>query len=566
MANDNSPNNGRSKTFELGLVMAGAVSAGAYTAGVVDFLIQALDTWQQARDEQKPYCPNHEVKLEVMAGASAGGMTAALTTAVLAGEITPMTQIPPTGPVNNKLYECWVQQIDIKPLLGDRDLGGQYIKSLLDSTVLDEIADNAFHIDPVDVPRRYVDDQLHLYLSLTNLRGVPYRITFGGRRDTGHSLSLHADYIKFVASKNKPELSAGLWLNPGDLNDANWQLLKQAALASGAFPIGLAPRLLSRWATDYGRRRWAIPLDRPVVEDDEGRCQQLAEIPPYWPHSFMPVEPPGQPDYKFLCIDGGLMNNEPLELARRQLTGPDGRNPRQASQARRTVILIDPFPNYASFTPEYEPADDIFRIAMSMFNSLRYQAQFKPDELVLAAREDVYSRFMIAPSRTEANGERALYPLACGVLGGFGGFLSEAFRQHDFQLGRRNCQQFLRRHFVLPESADNPLFDDWTDTMRNRYRVKRDNEYFLPIIPLIGATETEVERLPWPRYSVEEFQTLRRLVEARAQKLGGRMIELYIQGWLNYLARVVWWQKRSSVTNRIMNHIQASLETWGLMA
>ena len=33
-------------TFEIGLVMAGAVSAGAYTAGVVDFLIEALDEYK----------------------------------------------------------------------------------------------------------------------------------------------------------------------------------------------------------------------------------------------------------------------------------------------------------------------------------------------------------------------------------------------------------------------------------------------------------------------------------------------------------------------------------------
>src|SRR4051812_2335307 len=31
--------------FDIGLVMAGAVSAGAYTAGAIDFLLQALDTW-----------------------------------------------------------------------------------------------------------------------------------------------------------------------------------------------------------------------------------------------------------------------------------------------------------------------------------------------------------------------------------------------------------------------------------------------------------------------------------------------------------------------------------------
>jgi hypothetical protein len=32
-------------TFEIGLVLAGAVSAGAYTAGVLDFLYEALDYW-----------------------------------------------------------------------------------------------------------------------------------------------------------------------------------------------------------------------------------------------------------------------------------------------------------------------------------------------------------------------------------------------------------------------------------------------------------------------------------------------------------------------------------------
>jgi predicted patatin/cPLA2 family phospholipase len=45
------------KTFEIGLVMAGAISAGSYTAGVIDFLIHALDAWegekQKERDEKK---------------------------------------------------------------------------------------------------------------------------------------------------------------------------------------------------------------------------------------------------------------------------------------------------------------------------------------------------------------------------------------------------------------------------------------------------------------------------------------------------------------------------------
>lgn len=36
-------------TFKLCITMAGAVSAGAYTAGVLDYLIETLDLWEKAR-------------------------------------------------------------------------------------------------------------------------------------------------------------------------------------------------------------------------------------------------------------------------------------------------------------------------------------------------------------------------------------------------------------------------------------------------------------------------------------------------------------------------------------
>ena len=63
-------------TFRLGINMAGAVSAGSYTAGVLDFLIEALDAWYAAK-EHRDAVPMHEVSLEVLSGASAGGMCAA---------------------------------------------------------------------------------------------------------------------------------------------------------------------------------------------------------------------------------------------------------------------------------------------------------------------------------------------------------------------------------------------------------------------------------------------------------------------------------------------------------
>lgn len=49
-------------TFELGLVMAGAVSGGAYAAGVVDFLFEALTAWEAAK-QADPDVPDHRVEI-----------------------------------------------------------------------------------------------------------------------------------------------------------------------------------------------------------------------------------------------------------------------------------------------------------------------------------------------------------------------------------------------------------------------------------------------------------------------------------------------------------------------
>jgi predicted acylesterase/phospholipase RssA len=73
--------------FQLGLALAGAISAGAYTAGVLDFLLQALSEWEKHRGE--PATPRHRVVLKVIAGASAGAITGALGTIALALAIQP---------------------------------------------------------------------------------------------------------------------------------------------------------------------------------------------------------------------------------------------------------------------------------------------------------------------------------------------------------------------------------------------------------------------------------------------------------------------------------------------
>jgi len=47
-------------TYELALVLGGTVSAGCYTAGIFDFLLEALDTWTAAKDRSDPRAPHSE--------------------------------------------------------------------------------------------------------------------------------------------------------------------------------------------------------------------------------------------------------------------------------------------------------------------------------------------------------------------------------------------------------------------------------------------------------------------------------------------------------------------------
>jgi hypothetical protein len=162
------------------------------------------------------------------------------------------------------------------------------------------------------------------------------------------------------------------------------------------------------------------------------------------------------------------------------------------------------------------------------------QARFKPEELELAEDPDVYSRFLISPSREDATGRPVEPAMASAILGGFGGFLSETFRQHDFQLGRRNCQQFLRRHFCLPET--NRLFRDWDEGTRQRHCVRGadrapvsyregDNTRMLPIIPLLGEAAREVPQRPAPRARDVDLEALKDLIGRRVLAVGRTFID-----------------------------------------
>lgn len=496
--------NSQRRVFYLGLNMTGAISAGAYTAGVLDFLIDALDTWYAERAvQQQKYgddfakweIPAHEVRLVVMSGASAGGMTAAIAAAALCEPFTPVRAVPAAGaPPANRLYQSWVSQIDLKYLLGSSDLQGSRarVESLFDSTQIDAIAQDALQVrNPLPVRRPYVADGLKLILTLTNLKGIPYAIEDNAGSAETQTL-YHADQQNFQVWWDQAASSEGaIPLSPR--NPANWPILQQAAKATGAFPLALRPRVLARTTTEYNRRQWKMQVPDPQPENGACECEKLQEMPPSFGTD-------AAISFSTLNVDGGVTNNSPFDCAYNELSQSDpkqpiGRPPTSAEDADRAVISIAPFLSAPDFSLTAELDPSMLSVAAQLADTVVNQSRIEGEVIKLTKDQDVYSAFHISPSIDQTT----VHALASASFAGFGGFIAQAFRDHDYQLGRRNCQWFLQQYLALP--ANNVVMRQYEGRERMHHEFgmgPAGGNPGISLIPLLGglATEITVVRTP----------------------------------------------------------------------
>lgn len=566
--------------FDIGLTLAGAISAGAYTAGVVDFLIEALDAWEKAKRDKSVDAPRHSVGLRVVSGASAGSITAAILGGCLKYNFPHVRKkdVDSSFASGNPLYDSWVNKIDIKYLLQTRDLGnGTAPLSLLDSTSLIEIAEEAINYG-TNVPaseRSYLGNPLRFIFTLTNLRGVPFNVEHAGS-NYPHIMTMHGDNFRYVLSglgrTKYPARRANEYQLTYPTGSAKWggewERFAKASLASGAFPVGLSPWELTRQATDYADMS-------VVVSGGDGRPAEVVKINPYWSNA----NPKPDGEYCFVNVDGGTINNEPLDLARIELADNDplSRNERNGLKADRAVIMVAPFMGAEKPGPTKIADVGLLSGIMSTFGALKNQARFNPADVALALKESVYSRFLVAPARSDRVTKMSETSIACGSLGGFGGFFHRKFRQHDFLLGRRNCQQFLLKHFTLPE--DNVLFKGvWTADQMNVYGVTTTGsdgspQRELPVIPLmfeINPTlnkNAEELQADWPvnAFNPDDVEggvsdRLDGLFNAMAKEdsVGAKLRgAIFWAGWKLYA--------KPKLKGLVMEHIRAKLTDHGLL-
>lgn len=546
--------------FKIGINMAGAISAGAYTAGVLDFLTEALDEWYAAKKNGETV-PMHDVMIEVFSGASAGGMCAAISSVMLYQNFEHIHDVNQRN-TNNVFYESWVNKIDIVPLLHTGDLTrGAAVVSLLNSKIIDEIA--AYALKPTGLPpvmRPYVSPTLTLFLSLTNLRGVPYSLNGAAPGSIEETTFFYGDRIRFQTISGGDTAPPSACTRALDLSKpgapGGWDVLQTAAMATGAFPVFLAPRILKRTLAEYDPPGW------------ESVASAATGTPPPIP----PNIPPADADpFVTLNVDGGVTNNDPFNYAHDYLLSLAPRiagtgNPQDALTVDRAVIGIAPFPTTNTFDPKFKPhrAAAITSALPKLFDALVSQSRFFGESLSAIMNGVTFGRFVIAPSddrlveqyRESANGDPAQQPpaLQCATLGAFGGFFCRAFRAHDYALGRRNCQKFLRDYFVLP--TDNAIvkasLDAMDDVIRaamiEKFRRPAPGKYWesgpqivqgggtlpaaqriadrewLPIIPLCGSAVAEVPHPVRQKISSSDVNRIVSLVSKRLRKLGGVVV------------------------------------------
>lgn len=509
------------KTFKIGLCMAGAVSAGAYTAGVIDYLMEALDDWEKRKAAGEANVPNHQVEIPVIGGASAGGITGFLLASQLQRAFKPLKTL--NGDLKgehpeNLFYHTWVDLTKddiLKRLLNTDDLKKGEINSLLNAVFIEEVAQRALTAQSQNlINRPYFSAVVKLFATLTNSNGFEYKIYFeeDDHQQGSYRMKQHADTVTFAV--NQTEYKGDGWIPLDFVSGKNLKVAREAAMSTAAFPIGLKARTITREKKHVLDNVWLQPFfDKNITEE---------------------LNAP----YKNLNIDGGTINNEPFEKVRELLNKITGENEEKFNEHNTfesTMLMIDPFPgDEENPTTDQSPPSstnplntDLRILIPSILSTLLNQLRAKTTELKNAMDKTKAGAYLIAPCRFEQqNGNeiriRGAKALASGALGGFSGFLKKEFRIHDFFLGRANCERFLREHFTLPEGCENPIFIDGYQNVSNPDHFK-NSKGELQIIPIFTHEKNDGMYMPdfgngknWPSVPKGHFDSYGNAVKKRA--------------------------------------------------
>lgn len=543
-------------TFHLGITMAGAVSAGCYTAGVLDYLFEVLDLWDKAKKGEiegidNELVPKNKVLIDAMGGTSAGGMATVISSLyAISGKINSVKEVP-ENPMQsqNLLYDSWVHLDDNEEgktfsKIWDTDDLKENLGSLFNSKVIDAISEKSFNnLDLVDdftthikekLPA-FISPDLELLISHTLLRGIPLAVDFNAeiakrRIDSpNHSTFEHYLISHFKLNKGNPvDENNYLWLNPYQSEYAN--KIKLSTISTGAFPIGLKYRDFDK--SQFNESYIKSVLKR-ILYGDFGKEN---------PDENNKIDFGNKvKDYESLTVDGGAINNEPYREVASILTSKFLKN--EEEHQNFGLLMIDPFPDSSYDKKKYKKPKGLLGVAPRIIKTLWNQSKVKRKEM-LEQYDSKYYKAIIFPKKyyTEDDLEtitgQDTNPLTSASFGAFGGFLDVNFRVHDFFLGRNNARNFIQFFGSFLYDPDNnnvhPMHKDWTPEMVEKFKItkEKDPRVFLPIIPdlniLLEGYKSGKKRFDYdcrfkPKYDPSELFALK-------GKIKNRFIEVIDRG------------------------------------
>ncbi len=313
----------------LAITIAGAVSLGSYEAGV---LFEVLDALHQ-HNTNSATTAEQRVEIDVLTGASAGGMTAIILGQKLlynAGEFA--------GAYDNPVYNTWVKRISLAGLQNTQP-DEPALHSLFSSDLIEQISKEVlmtrYATPPPLPPVRHAAaaETMRLGVALTNLNGVDYGYPVQPDPNGKFIYIRHEDSMTRIADSTACDTAAF------------WEPLRQAAVACGAFPVAFRPR-------DVQRSAHQEPRDYPPAH----------------------LEPWASDPQTFTYSDGGILQNQPLGIAKNLVDLAD----QHQQQESRFYLFVSPHAKDAQANDNFHERNaDYAHLAMRLIGVVMGQSGFQ---------------------------------------------------------------------------------------------------------------------------------------------------------------------------------------------
>jgi predicted acylesterase/phospholipase RssA len=383
---------------KLAVVISGAVSLGSFEAGVIYEVLEAIARHNESLSENSENDENR-IEIDVITGASAGGMTACILAQNLLYDDGSLRE-----PYKNSLYKAWVEKVDIVPLLkvAKED---QHI-SLLNKGVVERIAAELLQDkeEPERTKHPAASSEIQIGVAMSNLNGFNYQVKTSGNKTFAYTRFKD----QFVCSVRREEngdavlkekkLEDDTW---EDFTDIKWSDLREAGISSGAFPLAFPMKSIFRVGSGKFSNR-----DSKKKNDDN---------------------PDSVHKGNYLYTDGGVFENEPVGMARALVD----HNKDEKDNVTRYYLLVKPGERKPSEDTFLNQKENLLTTAIALFGAIFQQAQFQ-DWIM----ERIDSPLLTITSKDSE--------LIGDVFSAFSGFLEEKFRAYDYNIGRERARDELK--------------------------------------------------------------------------------------------------------------------------